>query len=315
LEKGYNYVHDVKFSPDGTVLASALWDNKVVLFDAATGEQLNKLDEYGEFNQALAFSPDSTMLASQSLDGMTKIWNVQKGEIRHTIPGYLIQGQSFSNNNKLLALKANKSTVTVYDTNTGELKYTLSGHNNIFNITFSKNDLYLAAGSGKDFKVWSMSTGLEVITTPTVNGGCTYTHSVSGESLAIGNALHHLTFSNPRTLCTISRPSWVKSMDISGSVVIFGGTSMVKIENYPGNPGLTSIMGYDALCVDASTNTDLIMAGVSDKSIHIWELETQEEILNLPAHESPPTSVQFSPNNKLIATTSLDGTIHIWGVH
>ncbi|MGE5378255.1 MAG: PQQ-binding-like beta-propeller repeat protein, partial [Bacteroidota bacterium] len=57
--------------------------------------------------------------------------------------------------------------------------------------------------------------------------------------------------------------------------------------------------------------TRLATGGV-DKTVHIWDTSTYQNILSIPAHDLDVDSVSFSPDGKRIATSSDDGTAKIW---
>ena len=70
------YYSGVSFSPDGTLLAAGGNGGDLLLWDAATGEQLELFAGHGHWIESIAFSPDGATLASGSADGTVLLWDV-----------------------------------------------------------------------------------------------------------------------------------------------------------------------------------------------------------------------------------------------
>ena len=69
-----------EISPDGTVLATVGKDEKVILWDLQTGQQIHLLDGHTSYVTFARFNQDGTRFASCSQDGSVQIWNVETGE-------------------------------------------------------------------------------------------------------------------------------------------------------------------------------------------------------------------------------------------
>ncbi|KAK3935827.1 ribosome assembly protein 4 [Diplogelasinospora grovesii] len=80
-----NKVNQVQFSPDGTLIASAGWDNGTKIWNARDGKFLKSLR--GHVYQC-AWSADSRLLATGSKDCTLKVWNVRNGNLAMDLPGH-----------------------------------------------------------------------------------------------------------------------------------------------------------------------------------------------------------------------------------
>jgi WD40 repeat protein len=63
-------------SRDGTLIAGAMADRTVRIWDANTGKQLHVLRGHTDLVMDVAFSPDGTQLASSSYDKTIRIWQL-----------------------------------------------------------------------------------------------------------------------------------------------------------------------------------------------------------------------------------------------
>jgi len=65
----------VAFSPDSRLLASALWDGTILLWDVATGTLQQTLEGHDGSVNSVAFSHNSKLLASASDDETVRLWD------------------------------------------------------------------------------------------------------------------------------------------------------------------------------------------------------------------------------------------------
>jgi WD40 repeat protein len=132
---GAYYVWGVAFSPDGKWLASAGCNQKVVLWNAAGGQQVRTHDagSGGECASSVAFSPDSK-------------WLIAAGEL---VPA------------------GAEETIRIWDVTTGKKQRTLRGHvNGIFSVTFSADGKILATAGSQEGEIilWDFVTGRKLFT-------------------------------------------------------------------------------------------------------------------------------------------------------
>ena len=78
-------VYSIALSPNGKILASGSYDQKIKLWDTANGKELNTLSGHNGAVFGLAFRPDGKILASASADRTVKLWNVESGKRTDTL--------------------------------------------------------------------------------------------------------------------------------------------------------------------------------------------------------------------------------------
>ena len=61
-----------------------------------------------------------------------------------------------------------------------------------------------------------------------------------------------------------------------------------------------------------SPNGRILASGGADRTINLWDPNTEQKLRTLGGHERPVTSVAFSPNGRLLASSSVDGTVRFW---
>lgn len=72
-------VESAIFSADGRYIATASYDRKILLWDAATFQLIRSFDGHNGAVLSIAFTPDGTLLISGSADETVKVWDVQTG--------------------------------------------------------------------------------------------------------------------------------------------------------------------------------------------------------------------------------------------
>ncbi|KAF5270442.1 hypothetical protein FQR65_LT05630 [Abscondita terminalis] len=81
-------INDVKFSPDGRILASASFDKSIKLWESRTGKFICTLRGHVQAVYMISFSIDSRLMVSGSADSTLKLWNLKTKKIEFDLPGH-----------------------------------------------------------------------------------------------------------------------------------------------------------------------------------------------------------------------------------
>lgn len=110
-------IYALAISPDKKLLASGGIDQKVIIWDIASGKQLYSLTEHTQAVLSLAFSHDNKLLASGSADGSVKIWDVARGvRVENiTLQSKGVACVAFSLDGKKLAIAGANNVINIWD--------------------------------------------------------------------------------------------------------------------------------------------------------------------------------------------------------
>jgi WD40 repeat protein len=165
-------VHAVAVSPDGKLLATAGFDNKVKIWDiAADGSLKEKKVLAGHTGPvyAVAFHPkDDKIVATASQDKTARLWDLTDGKSKVELKGHtdIVDTIAFSPDGKSLATAGADKSVRLWNQADGKELKNLGAHDgSVYTVVFSPDSKLLAsAGAGKDnlVKVWDVKDQKEL---------------------------------------------------------------------------------------------------------------------------------------------------------
>ena len=285
LEEHSNNVVAIDFSPDSKKLASASWDETIVIWNTEKQVVERLLRDHKDWVCSVCFSPDGKFIASASYDGTIKIWYVGTGDCIRTLTGHssYVKFVSYSPDGQYLASSSYDRTVKIWDAGTGKCLNTFKGHSlEVWSIAYSPDGQYLASGSvDRTIKIWDLSRGSCI---KTLEGHKDWVYSVAFSP-------------DGKYLASSSRDKVIHIWNLENDI---------SIRNLKGH--------YEDICsVAFSPNGKFIASGSYDKTIKIWDVDTGFCLRTLNGHEQGITFVRFFPDGKFLGSCSIDQAVKIWG--
>jgi WD40 repeat protein/serine/threonine protein kinase len=283
-----SWIHCLRFSPEGRLLASAI-GAYVKVWEVRTGREVFSLmpSDRG-VPMGLDYSPDGSRLAAGIADGTIKVWHAATRQEALSLRGHTegVYSIAFSPDGRQLATGGKDQTVKLWDATMGRELFTLKGHGGIVtSLAFSPDGGRLASATGGEpwkpceLKIWDLAARREILAWSFQKHGI--------ECLAFSRDGRRLLFPAP-----------------GGAVSVCDASTGEEVLSMGHHVGW---VGPFALSPD-----DKRLALPAIGGMQIWDAETGQDVLTLRGHPIAVQSLTFSPDGRLLASSSLDDTIKIW---
>ncbi|VDM62568.1 unnamed protein product [Angiostrongylus costaricensis] len=303
------FVNSTRYSPDGSLFASAGADGKVVIFEGIDGAKIGELGDVAHAGSvfALAWSPCGQRIATASGDRTIKLWNAAERTLDKTVTfGDSVEDQQVG------VSWSSKALVSV----------SLSGFLNFIDASGSVSKV--VHGHNKGITALAVSDCKEWLITSDFEGNITRWNVKSGQSKRISPTLHKSQVRSWLLRSQVIFISWSLVRGTTLSALHSLPSTSVKLLSQP--VGVTSSISGDITVVaccknifDQKLSTELtvsfnpscvalsdsvVAVGGQDSKVHVYSLNGTTLVeKKLLSHSSPITSVTFSPNGEFLVAT------------
>lgn len=319
--------HCLSFSPTGKTVAAGGGGHRkppqLTLLSTSSGRRKAQLKVRSGRVQSVAFSPKGKILASAA-GGEVTLWNLAGNKPKAVLKGYEVVGSlAFTPDGKTLVFRCGKwapipdkpgfypkGRIEVWNMTTGRLKFTIDTEARAVAIS---RDGRILASVGRQFDVdekgkkirqgtislWTLDTGKHI---RTMKGNRDFTSVVflpDGKTLVLGQKSEDFGAKNdPETITLWDVETGQKKASLKTESVIVHSVAVSPDGNLLASGG-SSFPGP---------------MGEFIGELIVWDIKTQKTRAKLLGHNSSITGVCFSPDGKILASSSTDDTVMLWNL-
>jgi WD40 repeat protein/class 3 adenylate cyclase len=294
-------VTDAAFSPTGDRIVTASFDKTARVWNAQDGSEITVFRGHQDAVERVTFSPGGSRVVTGARDGTVRVWNARSGEQILVLrqPGN-VRTVKFSPDGIRLLTVSDSSDPTIWDAQTGKRISTVRSYNTN-SATFSPDGRSFATAQGFDrvVRIWSTEGG-EVI-----------------KQLKSGDWADDVEFSPDGTRILVSSRSFFELGWLSRLWDVASGTEIAAFRGHKSDTHSGAFSHDGRLIATVSVDGSArLWNGVSGELRDILGDESGGLKLSdvTPDPLSQDVNSAFSPDDDLLVTTGIDGTVRIWNV-
>ena len=328
-------VRYITFSPDGKTLAGSNYDHDgrgIKFWDIESQQQSQRIAVRG--NSKIVFSPDGKSIASADSDDKLRLWDIETGKNKLTLPMDAVVDKSiaYSPDGESLACGGPNNIIRIWDPKTAEQKTTLTGHTlPVHTVVFTPDGKTLVSGGGDHtIRLWDINTG-ENKATLTGHSSAVDTLAISPDGLTLASGSYDGTIQfwdietgKHKSTIRHAQKSVHAKLSPDGKTLAterYEEITLWDVKTGEQNAILTGLKKRPIFLSFSKDGTRII--GMNTDESLIWDTETGKliESSTFSYHEmfsyvAPYTNKRtFSPDGNTLASGRKDGNVEFWDTH
>jgi WD40 repeat protein len=301
-------VNDVEFSSDGSFIVIGDQSGLVQILDAKNGNVQH---------QYIRVKPDSAASTVQFVDLKSDTSQDKSNALAIAVQNVNIRPAGGGQ----LAIVYEDGKIPVFDPKTGKISSPLEIGGRPLVSSFSKNGMWLAAGSDSGtVTIWNLTDRKITSGFRHRNGVLALAFSPNNRVLVTGGKDNTALVMDIRTgneLLRLPNQNWVRAIAFSpdGSWLVTGSDDhRIRIWDVSsGKERLAMLQDSIVTDLEVSSNGQWIASTGSDKTVRVWNASTGAEIFQIPL-KANGTVLAFSKDGKYLVSGDQLGAIDIWDI-
>lgn len=327
-------VAEAVWSPDGSQIATAGWDETAHIWNADDFLSASRasvqgvspgtpptmtISEHVNRLTGVAWSPNGAFLLTTSRDRTSMVWDARTGVALYTLSGHTaaVNDAAWSPDGTQILTIADDLRVRLWESVPQNTLLTLGAHSRlVYDVVWSPDGSQIVTTGGDQVAlVWNVG---ELPPAPQQTAVLPYTRQ--GQVPAEPEAYDHeritlvLTGHDSVIFSAAWSPdgAYIATGSRDGTVRIWDAVTGDPLYLFAGHEGAVK-------AVDWSPDGTRIASGDDENRVLIWEPfvdydDTYNTVLILEGHTRPVSDVDWSPDGALLISASEDGTAQVWNI-
>jgi WD40 repeat protein len=272
------------------LLACGGADRLLHIWELGRGQPISGHAAMPQAYASAALTDDGSRLVANGPGRGCRVWEVASRQTALSLsPNEAIDAVAISADGQWIAGACDR-LVRLWHGATGKPHATLPNHDEpITRLAFSPDGALLAAASTQGMSVWlwEVEPAKPILLIPDALDGC---------------AIQGLTFHPQGRLLAVGGIDWMATGGSDGTISIWDLNDRCEVATFGGG---TSCLTFDR-------QGRRLAAANLDHTIQIWDVVSQEILLEVGGHDGTVNSLAFSADGKQLASGGDDNTLRIW---